>query len=317
MREGKFLQQNIEKWKTIEGASSANPDELADQFTELVNDLGYAKTFYPNSQVTQYLNNLASSRYLAIYQNRKEETSRIKRFWTQSLPLVVQRHHKTLLYAFLVFLLFAVIGVFSAAQDQSFVRGILGDGYVDMTEENIAKGDPFGVYKDDNQLNMFLAIALNNIQVALNTVVAGFFLGLGTIYMLFNNGIMLGSFQYFFFAHGLGWDSVLVIWIHGTLEISAIVIAGAAGLIIGRSILFPGTYTRKQSVKAGAKDAVKIMVGLVPVFITAALLEGFVTRYTSMPVWLSLLILGGSLWFIIWYFVLYPISVKNRNHSGT
>src|SRR5690606_16305837 len=113
--------------------------------------------------------------------------------------------------------------------------------------------------------------------------------------VLMKNGIMLGAFQYMFFAKGLGWQSVLVIWIHGTLEISAIVIAGTAGLVMGSGLLFPGTRKRIDSLKRGARDGVKILVSLVPVFLAAAFLEGFITRHTGMPVWLSCCILLVSL----------------------
>ncbi len=108
-----------------------------------MNDLGYAKTFYPQSRVTQYLNGLASRIYLGIYRNRKEEVSRIARFWKTELPLIVRKYHREIGYSFLIFLLFAVIAAFSAAHDETFVRGVLGDAYVDMTEDNIAHGDPF------------------------------------------------------------------------------------------------------------------------------------------------------------------------------
>jgi uncharacterized membrane protein SpoIIM required for sporulation len=123
---------------------------------------------------------------------------------------------------------------------------------------------------------------------------------------------MVGSFQYYFFSKGLGWKSVLVIWIHGTLEISSVIIAGAAGLILGNSILFPGTHKRIDSLKRGARDGLKCMIGLVPFFIVAAFLEGFVTRYSGMPVWLSLFILISSLCFILWYFVWYPIRLTRK-----
>jgi uncharacterized membrane protein SpoIIM required for sporulation len=312
MREGKFLKNNIEKWKQYEQETATDPDEMAKEFSELVNDLGYSKTFYPHSKVTTYLNGLASRTYLNIYKNKKEETSRILSFWKTELPLVVRRQHKPLLYSFLIFTLFAVMAAFSAAHDEDFVRGVLGDGYVEMTEENISKGDPFGVYKNEGQLTMFFEIALNNIQVAFNMFVMGFLLGLGTLYMLFTNGVMLGSFQYYFFAKGLGWSSVLVIWIHGTLEIAAIIIAGGAGFVIAKGILFPGTYTRLHSIKSAAKDGVKIMVGLVPVFLLAAFFEGFITRYSTMPVWLSISILASSFIFIVWYFIWYPIKLQNK-----
>ncbi len=83
--------------------------------------------------------------------------------------------------------------------------------------------------------------------------ISGILAGLGTIWLLFNNGVMLGAFQYYFFSKGLGWQSVLVIWIHGTLEISSIIISGAAGLVLAKSLIFPGTYKRLFSLKRGAK----------------------------------------------------------------
>src|SRR5205085_11591860 len=101
----------------------------------------------------------------------------------------------------------------------------------------------------------------------------------------------------------------LVVWIHGTLEISAIIIAGAAGLVLGNSLLFPKTFRRIDSLKKGARDGMKMMIGLVPVFIAAAFLEGFITRYSTMPKAISITILVSSLAFIIWYFIIWPIRV--------
>src|SRR6202000_2817692 len=158
MREGLFIKKNIDKWKQYQYDPAKDPDEMAGQFTDLVNDLGYAKTFYPQSKVTQYLNGLASRIYLGIYRNKKEESSRIVRFWKTELPLVVPRSHPEILYSCIIFILFALMAAFSAAHDETFVRGVLGDQYVDMTEDNISKGDAFGVYKSDNQLSMFLYI---------------------------------------------------------------------------------------------------------------------------------------------------------------
>lgn len=312
MREGQFIQQNIEKWKIYQYEPTTDPDEMAERFTELVNDLGYAKTFYPQSKVTLYLNNLASGIYLGIYKNKREESSRIVRFWKKELPLVIAKYHRELLYSFLIFLFFALLAAFSAANDQEFVRGVMGSGYIEMTEQNIAKGDPFGVYKDRDSLSMFLWIAVHNVQVSLTIFISGMLACLGTVWFLFTNGVMLGAFQYYFFSKGLGWASVLVIWIHGTLEISSIIISGAAGLVLGKSLIFPGSYKRLPSLKRGARDGIKMMIGLVPVFITAAFLEGFVTRYSTMPVWLSLSILISSASFIVWYFIIYPIGLARK-----
>ncbi len=317
MREALFIKQNTQKWKDYENLKTKGPDELAESFISITDDLAYAKTFYPKSNTTKYLNGLAAAFHQSIYKNKKEKTSRFITFWKYELPLIFYKHRKPLLYSFLFFIVFSLMGALSAKYDNSFVRLIMGDDYVNMTNENISKGDPFGVYKQGGSLLMFIGIAANNIKVELVTFVMGIFLSIGSIYQLMVNGVMMGSFQYYFFSKGLGWQSILVIWIHGTLEISAIIIAGGAGLILGNSLLFPKTYKRIVSLKNGAKDGLKIAIGLIPIFLTAAFFESFVTRHTGMPVWLSLSILIASLLFIVWYVILYPAYLNRKfNHNN-
>ncbi len=319
MREPLFVKQNSAKWKSYEKGIKGNPDELADRFIQITDDLAYAKTFYPKSKTTAYLNGLAATLHQSIYKNKKVKSSRFKLFWLYELPFLFKTYQRQLLYAFLFFVLFCMLGVLSAKYDKDFLQIILGPAYVNMTNENIAKGDPFGVYKSQNEFLMFFAIGSNNIFVSLVTFIAGIFGSIGTVYYLFRNGVMLGSFEYFFFSKGLGWQSILIIWIHGTLEISSIIIAGGAGLVLGNSLLFPGTYNRLTSFKRGAKDGMKIVIGLVPIFIVAAFFESFITRHTEMPVWLSLLILGTSLAFITWYVIIYPNQLFNNKtlHATT
>jgi len=312
MREALFVKQNTEKWKRFDEMQLANPDELADRFTEITNDLAYSKTFYPNSKTTAYLNGLASKLHRSVYKNKKEKSNRFVSFWKIELPLLFLEHKKQVIYSLAFFLVSCAIGAISAKYDDTFIRLILGDGYVNMTNDNISKGDPFGVYKQANPLLMFIQIGANNIFVSLYTFVLGLIFSFGSIVSIFRNGIMLGSFQYFFFSKGLGIQSVLVIWIHGTLEISAIVLAGAAGLVLGNSMLFPKTYTRKASILKGAKDGLKMVLGLVPIFIVAAFLESFITRHTEMPTLLSGSILLTSAVFIVWYVFIYPQKINNK-----
>ncbi|WP_316812803.1 stage II sporulation protein M [Pedobacter heparinus] len=313
MREALFVKQNSGKWKSYEQLKTSNPDELAARFIDITNDLAYAKTFYPTSKTTAYLNGLASVLHQSIYKNKKEDAGRFIRFWKFELPVLCYTYRRQLLYSLLFFVISCAIGVLSAKYDDAFVRLIMGDSYVNMTNENIAKGDPFGVYKQQGPVSMFLQIGANNIYVSLLMFVSGIFLGIGPVFMLLRNGIMLGSFQYYFFSKGLGAASVLVIWIHGTLEISSIIMAGAAGLVLGHGLLFPRTYTRLQAFKNSAKDGTKMALGIVPILVAAAFFEGFVTRYTSMPLWLSISILSGSLLFVIWYVVIYPSQLIKRN----
>lgn len=311
MREGHFIKRNKERWEQYQEPSD-DPDELAKRFTYLVDDLGYAKTHYPFSKVVQYINSMASGIYLSIYKNKKERSHRFITFFSTELPLILYNHRRTLLFACLFFLAFIAIGLFSAWKDPGFVRSVLGDGYVNMTEENIAKGDPFGVYKDENAFIMFVQIAWNNIRVSLLCFALGIFCSVGTIWMLFRNGLMVGVFEQMFFTNDVGFQSILVVFIHGTLELSSIVIAGAAGMMMGNAILFPKTFSRIIALKNGAKDGIKVLISLIPVFIVAAFFEGYVTRHTDMPIVLSLLVLGVSLLFILWYFAWYPRKVNQR-----
>ncbi|MDU0371139.1 stage II sporulation protein M [Hymenobacter endophyticus] len=311
MREAVFLRQNEARWKEYE-QQTTGPEELAARFIALTDDLAYAQTFYPGSPTTRYLNDLTARQHQTLYKNKPESTGRFRQFWARELPLLVAQHHRTLAVALLLFALFTAIGALSAAYDESFVRVVLGDAYVNQTLENIEKGDPMAVYKSHNETLMFLGITANNIYVALMTFALGATAGLGTIWALFRNGIMLGSFQYFFYQKGVLLPSLLTIWIHGTLEISAIVLAGGAGLVMARGMLFPGTYTRAHAFREAARDGLKLAIGLVPIFVVAGFLEGFVTRHTEMPMWLSLLIIGLSAAFIIWYFVVYPRRLAAR-----
>ncbi len=322
MREAMFIKKNVEKWTEYQQTNPGNPDETAQRFITLIDDLSYAKTYYPRSKVTRWINGLAAGIYQSIYRNKKERYSRIFHFWKYELPGVFRRHHRTFLFTAIVFVLFVTVGVVASRTNPDFIRGVLGDDYVNMTEENIANGDPFGVYKDANPFTMFVRIAFNNIRVAFLLFIGGISLGYFTLSILWSNGLMLGSFQYMFFAHGLGIKSILVIWIHGTIEISAIVIAGTAGFVLAKGILFPGTYTRLESFMQGAKDAAKILISLVPFFIIASFLESYVTHLMSstfdtkaeagLPIWVSIVILTSSVWLIVWYFIIWPLRLQKK-----
>ncbi|MDT0622549.1 stage II sporulation protein M [Croceitalea vernalis] len=316
MREAAFVKQNKDKWVTFEnalnGQGQLEPDELSSLYIEITDHLSYAKTFYEGSNTQFYLNSLASKAHQKIYKTKRESKNRIVSFWKTEFPLMFFQHRKELLIAFLVFTFFTIVGAFSSANEGDFVRSILGDGYVNMTLENIENNDPMAVYKQQGEFNMFLGITINNIKVAVFAFAFGIFLGVGTLFIMLRNGIMLGSFQYFFYDKGLLWESVRTIWIHGTIEISVIIIAGCAGLVLANGILFPGTYSRLESFKRGVKNGLKIMVSTIPFFIIAGFLEGFVTRHTEMPDWLAILIILSSLSLIVFYYIIYPYQLNKK-----
>lgn len=317
MREAAFIQRNQEKWqrleKVVNGMDGLSGDETSELYIQLNDDLSYARTFYPKSNIPVYLNGLAVRLHQHIYRNQRTPRGRFRTFWTQEVPLAIAATREQLLLSFVVFAIAVAIGALSAKHDATFVRLILGDDYVDMTLENIRKGEPMAVYGGHDEGLMFLGITINNVRVSMACFALGLFAGLGTVVALMMNGIMVGAFQYFFHEQGVLRESLLTIWVHGTLEISAIIIAGAAGFALGRGMLFPGTYTRGESFRHWARVGLKVVMGLVPVFITAGFLESFVTRHAlAVPPFVSLLIIGGSLAFIIHYFIILPYHAERR-----
>lgn len=316
MKEVTFIRQNIEKWRDVElmveNSVETAPDVQADAYIDLTSDLAYAQTHFPQSRITLYLNNLASALHNQIYRNKRESISRLVTFWTQEIPQTIWEARHALMASFIIFVISVTIGLVSQLGDDSFARLILGDQYVDMTLDNIAKGEPMAVYDSGAETEMFLGITWNNVKVSFMVFVMGVFTSLGTGFLLFQNGVMVGSFQTFFFQQGLGSESMLAIWLHGTLEIWAIIVSGAAGITLGNGWLMPGTYGRLPSFMMAARRGLKIIVGTVPVFVMAGFIEGFATRHTEWPTWLRLTIIGASALFIGYYYLYLPYF---KNHA--
>ena len=316
MKEVTFIRQNIEKWRSaelvVDAVGETEVTQLADTYIDVTSDLAFAQTHYPESKITRYLNNLASALHNEIYRSQRYQWSRLITFWTDEVPRTMWEARRELLTSFIIFLASALVGMLSQLFDPEFCRIILGDSYVDMTLQNIASGEPMAVYNGDPEADMFSSITLNNVKVSFVSFVMGVFTSLGTGFILFQNGVMLGSFQTFFAQHGLLWQSALAVWLHGTLEISAIIVAGAAGIAMGNGWLFPGTYPRLVSFRRGARRGLRIVVGAVPVFVVAAFIESFFTRHTEWSDLLRLSIILCSLAFVIYYYIVLPKQKSNE-----
>ena len=308
MREVAFIKQNKEKWLGIEhvisGKLKKNPDELSSLYINLVNDLSFAKTYYPKSKTTVYLNHLSTLIFQKIYKTKRVEENRFLYFFKTEVPLLVYQYRKYLFFAFSLFAIFILIGVVSSHYDKDFVAMILGEDYVNMTIENIKKGNPIGVYESGSNWGSTLYIIQNNITVGLKLYIYGLFAGIGTVLFAMFNSIMVGSFQYFFVTQGVLGQSARGIWVHGVFEIFSMVIETMAGLVLGASILFPKTFSRLNSFKVGFKDSFKIFLSTVPFTIVAGILEGYVTRYAlKMNLGINLFIIFGTLFIISYYYI--------------
>ena len=236
------------------------------------------------------------------------------------MPLTIRRNHKFILLSLCLFIVAILMGSLSAIYDNDFFDAI-SPGYLEHTRDNIAKGDPFGIYGGDGSAKSFLQIGLHNISITIiYDFIGGIFFAISTLYSLMFNGMMVGGFHYMFYEAGLGWEFLLVVFIHGTFELFAIILGAAAGFRLFNSVIYTGTYTRWESIKKGAQDGIKLMILVFILLFFAAFLEGYITRMaaasvgeksidTYMPIWLSIVLLISFFTLLIWYFGTYPIKV--------
>lgn len=316
MKESEFIKQNKEKWQEFENnllKKEGDPSKTSKLFIQITDDLSYARTFYQNRSVRLYLNGSAKILFNDLNKTKKRGFQLLARFLKEDLPLAMYQARRPMLISFCVFLACFVLGIITSIQDKDFAKQILSVSYVDMTEQNIEKGDAMAVYKSQDELRTFFPILYNNLRVDFITFFSGIFMAIGTLVVMVSNGVMVGVFQYFFIERGLFWESFLGIWTHGALEIPAIIISGGAGMCLGKGLLFPGTYSRFQAFKISGMLGLKIIMGVIPVTVLAAFIEGFLTRHTDLPNSLRFLFIVLSFASVLFYFVFYPRRVAKRH----
>lgn len=321
MNETAFIRQNLSNWNRIdilcEDVSRCEPDEVADAYQEIVTDLAYAQTHFPEARITDYLNDLALRLHVSLYRRRRGEWRRAWDFMRHDVPLAFHQCRRAMLASLLVFVVGVLIGAVSQWADPEFARVILGDYYVDMTLDNIRQGKPMDVYGSDSEGVMFCEITFHNILVSFRIFAAGILTLFGTGMTLLYNAVMIGSFQCFFMQHESLWECLLAMWLHGTLEISAIIVAGGAGLTLGTGWLFPGTFTRMEAFRRSARQSLRVIVGLIPFFVAAGFIESVCTRHTEWPDALRLTIILASLAFVVFYFVVWPRRVARTRGNAS
>lgn len=318
MRETTFIDRNRNKWLSIEAQEKDNPDEVASDFIDLTSDLSYAKSHFPHSKITSYLNFLASKVYKSIFETKSK--SIIKNFWKKEFPLIIGHNRKILIASSAFFIIFVILGAICSVLEVDFIDSVLGSGYVDITENNIRRGKPFDIYASEQPLRMFLSIFSNNFSVGLIIYISGALLGIGTFFHTFKNGLMVGTFLTMFFKHNLGIQAFAVIMLHGTLELMGLVLETMAGLILGLSFLFPHTLSRWQAFKKGLMESGKIFIGTFPITLLAAFIESYITRmgntgFKNTPIFVTillLLVLVASWVFIIYYFFIFSKKLSQK-----
>jgi len=148
----------------------------------------------------------------------------------------------------------------------------------------------------------------NNLSVCFIAFASGIVFGLGTLYSMFFNGLLIGVIGAACQQHGMSIDLWSFVAPHGSLELPSIILAGAAGFRLGHGVLFPGYYRRRDSVALAAAEATRIVAGIIPLLVIAGLLEGFFSP-SAAPVWLKFTT-GGALFTALLMWLFKPIAIK-------
>jgi len=313
MKEKEFISRNVEKWREVESLlndKDVSTYKLYDVLQNNADDVSVARTFFKTRNISRFTNQLTvrlQQKFGFVSSLRVSLTD----FYTEKLPYTIYQTRWNFLWAVVFFIFAFLIGYYSSQLDEKFAASVLGDSYVRMTEENIKSGDPMKVYKESGRIDMTFGIMFNNIEVCLSYFLVGILAGVGSIALMMFEGVRVGAFLNFFARHHLLAEANLTIWMHGILEISAIVIGTAAGITLGTGYIFPKTLSRAASFKKSARYAMNIFLGLLPMLVFAAIIEGNITRHTGIGQTLRGIFILLNLLLIILYFGWYPFY-KNR-----
>ncbi len=316
MREIIFIRKHEVRWLAIEQhlkkPRTTDPDILASDYVSVIDDLAYARAKYPKSQTTHYLNQLAALAHNTLANNRRAHLRSAGKYWTHTVPVAFVGMRIEMLVCTIALILTSALGFLAGYESDAFARTILGNGYVDMTLQNIESGNPMGVYSSMDSFSMFVRIASNNVYVMLRIISLGLLPIIGVIGSIVYHGLMIGSFHALFAQHHVLGESLLAVWVHGAFELSCLVISAAAGLHAGMSYVNPGTYPRQTAFILAVRRSVTVSIGLLPFIVIAAVLESFVTRFTDMPLALNLFIIASSFALIWSYVVVLPSYLINK-----
>ncbi len=309
MNVNQFIEKNAPSWtelknltelidkKGIQQLDSKQLKHYLYLFRQSSHQLAYARTHFLGSEVIPYLNSLVANSHNHIYSVKKYDFSEIGSFFSFDLPNNIKKYKNYILVATGVFLLGFILSWLLVAIDSQNATYFMPQQMI----ENI--NWDMDISKQWDYPVMSSYIMTNNISVAFKAFIFGITLGIGTFYILFFNGAMLGALTglvYYFGNPVAFWSLILP---HGILELTAIFIAGGAGIMLARSILIPGEYSRKHSIIKGAKEATSLMLGVIVFLIIAGIIEGFFTPINIPPIY-KLIFAGFTLIMIIAYFAI-------------
>ena len=279
--------------------------ELALLYRQTAADLSIAREDPASAPLARYLNDLLGRSHNLVYSGgARARPAGALRFFVHDFPRVFRETLPHTLTAFALFLAGMVAGVVLSIADPGFERFILAGRMMDTIERRemwthaIVAIKPFASSQ----------IMTNNIAVSLAACATGMFFGLGPVYMMLFNGLLIGVIGSACQRTGMSLQLWSFVAPHGALELPAIFIAGGAGLVLAQGILFPGTLPRRDSLALAGRTAIRLLLGVLPMLVIAGIIEGFISP-TSAPVGLKFVI-GAALFTLLLLYLFVPRDTR-------
>lgn len=316
MNINQFIAERKDEWEKLEAIAKnfklgkagrlSREDlwELGKLYTAAVSDLSLLKSSElardPRNEVIAYLNGLVIRVHGMIYKKSAFRWASISDFLLTEFPEAVRR---TLIYTALacsIFVSFAVAGFLLGLTEPQFIELVVPEHIISTVEKG-------GVWFRDLHAVAPLAsshLMTHNVSVTFLIIASGITSGIGTVYLLALNGLLIGAVAALCFSHNLSLEFWSFLLPHGSIELSAIFIAGGAGLIIGHALVDPGPYKRLEILSVRSRPAGRLALGCVPLLFAAGLVEAFLSP-SLLPAWLK--IAFGAVTFVsLWAFLLTP-----------
>lgn len=304
-----FIKKHREDWKQLEQlvttmhkrkkkSTGAAIDQFYRLYQKAAQNLSYSQTYFPKEEVTIYLNGLVSKSHNILYKDQMSSMHQVRHFFSTTFIRLLWEQWKFVVAALLLFTIGAVGSYISVIQDPQNMYAIL--------PPEIAYGvDPEAIGDNSgwDSSVMSASIMTNNIQVAILAFAGGITFGLLTVYILVYNGIIIGALAALFWTHGKTYEFWAYIVPHGMIELTAIFIAGGAGLLMGYKLFVPGHLSRGYQLKVNAKRSVQLLLGTLPLFVIAGIIEGFITP-APIPLEAKYFVAFATVLGLVFYFII-------------
>lgn len=266
------------------GLKSLKADEIrqmASLYRSVSADLARARTHQVGESLVRDLQILTSRSYNQIYQgSRRQEWQAVVEFYRWGLPAAIQQNWAYIAIATAIFMAGILIAWWFAWQDPLFLSLIVPEELIEKVRDRheLWMGSIVGVEPLASS-----GIMVNNLKVSFTAVAGGITAGLLTVFILAYNGLSIGALATLVGQNNLAYPFWAFVFPHGSLELPAIFLAGGAGLMIGRAIVFPGKYRRADALKFYGSQAAQLVFGVVPMLIIAGIIEGFFSPNPIIP----------------------------------